>query len=219
MDNVINKRNSMILTVIAIATLLVSVIGASYAYFSVVNNSEAQTIIKATTPNIGTIGTTGSLELNFSLTDEHLSYNNRNKDWHITSGGVVSETASPVTIATMAASSGDENLTYSCNGTINITLSDDEDSIKSVLKEGNLFIKLGKGDEKITELDDTTINLSNTNSVINKTFKYTLGKSESTSLTADVYFKNTDAVQDELANKSIKINITASTSSCDIISS
>ncbi len=218
MDNVINKKSSMILTIIAVATLLISVIGASYAYFSVASNTETKTQVTATTPNIGTIGTTGSSSISFNLTDEQLSYSNRNTEWHITEGGNVSETSSPITIATMAASTVGESISYNCNGTINITLSGGEDSIKGVLAEGSLFVKLGKGSNNISELDETVINLSSTNSAITRNFEYTINKSESASLTADVYFKNTEGIQDDLADKSINLNITVSTDSCEISS-
>ena len=50
------KKNTMLLTVIAVATLLVAVVGATFAYFSITVSGEAtSTAATATTAKIPTI--------------------------------------------------------------------------------------------------------------------------------------------------------------------
>lgn len=55
-----DKKNTMLLTVIAVATLLVAVVGATFAYFSVTSGSTTNTSsLQTTTKEVGTVTMTG----------------------------------------------------------------------------------------------------------------------------------------------------------------
>ena len=50
------KKNTMLLTVIAVATLLVAVVGATFAYYSVTSeNTSASRTVTTTTPKFGSV--------------------------------------------------------------------------------------------------------------------------------------------------------------------
>ena len=44
-----DKKNTMLLTVIAVATLLVAVVGATFAFFSVTGQAQGETTVTANT--------------------------------------------------------------------------------------------------------------------------------------------------------------------------
>ena len=80
-----DKKNTLLLTIIAIATLLVAIVGATFAYFSASSNT-ADTKIEVTTPGkeSATFNTNGNLTLNITKEEmqqkgQDVSYN-ANKD-------------------------------------------------------------------------------------------------------------------------------------------
>ena len=50
-----DKKNTMLLTVIAVATLLVAVVGATFAYFTASNTATGTTTVTATTETVGAV--------------------------------------------------------------------------------------------------------------------------------------------------------------------
>jgi predicted ribosomally synthesized peptide with SipW-like signal peptide len=64
------RKNTVLLTVIAVATLLVAVIGATFAYFTATVSGTAQNTVQVTTSSIDTVNTTAAaLALNVTLQD------------------------------------------------------------------------------------------------------------------------------------------------------
>ena len=61
-----NRKNTILLTVIAVATLLVAVVGATFAYFTAQGDREVQTPVNVQTANTsnGSFVTNGSISIN-----------------------------------------------------------------------------------------------------------------------------------------------------------
>ena len=61
-----NKKNTILLTVIAVATLLVAVVGATFAYFTAQGGTTAQTPVNVTTAQTsnGSFQTSGAITIN-----------------------------------------------------------------------------------------------------------------------------------------------------------
>lgn len=61
-----NKKNAVLLTVIAVATLLVAVVGATFAYFSAqgTNSDAKQVTVTTHTTDTATVNIAGNLEIN-----------------------------------------------------------------------------------------------------------------------------------------------------------
>ena len=215
-----DKKNILALSIIAIAVLLIAVISSSFAYFSVVgSNTTATTNISGVLPNVGTVGTTGGVTLSLNLTAADMSYSNKGKTYYAqTASKALSGTPVNHTIANMAVSGGASGLTYSCDGKITISLPTDSNTIKSKLTAGSLFVKLTKGAGMEFTDSGTEIDLSTAKDKdIEKTFTYTLnGTTTSTSITGDVYFKNTEASQNTLSNSTINVKIDVVTTSCNV---
>ena len=107
-----NRKNTILLTVIAVATLLVAVVGATFAYFTAQGGGTAQTNINVTTST----SSNSSFELGSSLT---INANQDNFDTKEVAHQTSTQTGT-VTWTPSNAASGDElNFCYSVN--LNVT--------------------------------------------------------------------------------------------------
>ncbi len=132
----------MLLTVIAVATLLVAVVGATFAYFSLtVSGDSVTTQATATTGKLpvitlaqgqNTLGMTVTAEdmdkTSADSSDKSMWANTSGAGGGSSSGGVWSATRQNVEIAKLSAVNVDDKVTYTCQFTISITVaSDNED--------------------------------------------------------------------------------------------
>ena len=87
-----NKKNTILLTVIAVATLLVAVVGATFAYFTAQGGTTAQTPVNVTTAQTsnGSFSTSGAITIN--ATQENFGQGKGNQVG--TATGTVTYTAS-----------------------------------------------------------------------------------------------------------------------------
>ena len=165
------KKNTMLLTVIAVATLLVAVVGATFAYFSlsITNNSNA-TSATVTAGKVGTVeltgGTTG-LQLKVNATDMTKELGG-NKYYAIKSpadlegpendgeatGGIYSKEVATFDIATATLSEADASATYTCGYKVTVAAEAGTQDMSTVFKEGDVFFSItGDGVKNATEVD------------------------------------------------------------------
>ena len=110
-----DKKNTMLLTVIAVATLLVAVVGATFAYYSVTSSqNNSTTTLNTTTQKVGTVTlTTTQSNLYLHVTAEQMSQANANKSFYSTTAVDAAATTVPnpqpilATFALTGASQGD----------------------------------------------------------------------------------------------------------------
>ena len=118
MDN--NTTKIILPMVIAVATLIVVVIGATYAYFSVTatNNFGTRTVT-ATAPSVGSVTLSTGSDLSMSLTAAQMMKKGSDTNYYAQSGSgkAATETATTVDIGSLVATSG----TFSCDYTISVT--------------------------------------------------------------------------------------------------
>ncbi len=234
------KKNSIILSVIAVAVLLLAVIGASFAYFSVIGeNTSATTNVNVLTPVIGLVGTTGSKELTLNVTATQMNLTNKGKKYYAVeeTESISSDNSSAqnITLATMTATGGNSNYTYNCSGTLTIKLGEEleENGLKDSLVNNSLFFDLSDSNDGIIFSEDVSNPIDlialKTDDSITKDFTYTLTGGEegnsSKTLKGDVYLQNNGlgengdldgADQKALAGKNINIVITVTTTSCTV---
>lgn len=97
------KRNTMLLTVVAIATLLVAVVGATFAYFTATGNTTASSEVTVTTSSHdSTTATGGQVSLTVTATDMQESNGSNSNPPAIGE----SNTPGHVTLATSVGSGG-----------------------------------------------------------------------------------------------------------------
>ncbi len=154
------KRNTMLLTVIAVATLLVAVVGATFAYFSLsVSGSANSSKATVTTRSVGLVKITGTNDnLTLKVTPQDMAnpasaneyyYAVVNSGSHSqTTGGIwekqndTSEApeGTTATLANITRENGDENDTYTCGYKVTITPSSGTDLKK--FAAGNLYLTI-----------------------------------------------------------------------------
>ena len=121
-----DKKNTMLLTVIAVATLLVAVVGATFAYFavSVEQGTAGSTNVTGSTPEQpGTVtfaNENANLYLKLSAAD--MGQGSEKTYYAVTTQDSRGTDATPVNIIKASVSGGPSGVTYTCKGKVNVTL-------------------------------------------------------------------------------------------------
>ena len=151
-----NKKNTILLTVIAVATLLVAVVGATFAYFTAQGGDAKNADIKVVTGTAGnsSFAVDGILKLEASQTNFGTSKGSVSTD-EVT--GTVNFTA-PGAAGGQTPEAKDLQFCYS----VSVTLDANSDTSKNfVYSLGNdkpeLLLKITKNGSEIKTLDDSTV--------------------------------------------------------------
>ncbi len=128
------KKNTMLLTVIAVATLLVAVVGATFAYFSLSMNGSSTTTtatVEAKTIGTATIATKQE-NLTLKLTPQEMSKeasSEGDKTYYAVAGNVDDSsdhsTSTPIEISDISYTGGEEGTTYKCPVQTEVSVSGD----------------------------------------------------------------------------------------------
>ncbi len=169
------KKNTMLLTVIAVATLLVAVVGATFAYFSLtVEGGTSTTAATAQTQQLPTITMkTGESTFGIAATVQDMAMNNSGARWAINTGDKESKNSSSgkddetglyywsdteqkynlfsISASGVGATSKDDISTYECPVTITLSA----DKAVDTLTEGDLILYLYSkdGDVLVSNID------------------------------------------------------------------
>ena len=211
----------MLLTVIAVATLLVAVVGATFAYFSLTVSGEQTATATVQTAKIPAITLDGGDEtLSMFLTAEDMVQGEAAKSYFavkaaMTEGESQKATAKQNhTIATLTSTGGVATDSYKCILDITVTKSG---AMELTSGDAKLYLSgLGITTEDVPEegLDLSTV--TGTKSFASKEVTIN-GDADSKTLTADVEFINTMSSQNSLAGKDLKVTISTSLKSCTLV--
>ena len=227
-----DKKNTMLLTVIAVATLLVAVVGATFAYFSIVQNAEGntQTNFAGQTEELTKYGTAvlnkSSEKLYMSLTAADMSYQNKTNSYYATatpnSEGSNRETGKQYHVISKAVISGGtvEDAVYECVSTLKVTAT----AKKTGEEQTSIADKVKAEDGKVYIAQEQSPSASNTVNVPTgeytlkdlldaseagktQTITYTIHGNSEVSLTADVEIVNTGVSQNDIAGSTITVDL------------
>ncbi len=189
-------------TIVAIVTLVVLTVGATYAYFMVgtTNNFSTRTA-QATTPSVGTVTLAAGSNLYLNLSRVNMMSANQGTYYAVTSSeGTASSTAQTATIAT-ASVTGEG--TFTCNYTLNAVYDGD---LKEALTVAGTAVLVVNG----TDYD-----------VYSTTFPKTISgtmtgltSSASKTITAQLKFVNTNTNQDALKGKTMTVSFAIASFNC-----
>ncbi len=209
----------MLLTVIAVATLLVAVVGATFAYFSLSVSGSAQT----TTANVST-GKVGTVTYSSENTALYLGVSASDMDKSVGDKTYYAGTVAPtlnefkhtdspaaITLSKVALSGADVGDTYTCDATLDITVAGLE---ASNLKTGWMELTLGGAlldgvsdlEEPIDLYDWLTENETKTKSYQINDFKLTGEEEKEVTAVLSISNKQTEE-QNILAEKSATVTI------------
>ena len=218
-----DKKNTILLTVIAVATLLVAVVGATFAYFSVTGTGEGSTAaITSTTGSVGSVSiaaTNSTMHINTVASDFAQSLGGTDNGVYWAKAGASTPGASdynqsetPITAFTLTAN-GDNTVRYVCTVDVTADTSITGDATAALLT-GEYAIRLQSGAAD-TGLIDTysTANLS-----ASKRFTIHVVGGSTATITASAKLVNTGEPQNpRLANASIVTNLAVAAFSCETV--
>lgn len=230
----VNNKKQLVLTLIAVVTLLVLVGGATYAYFStlVTNNFGTQSIgVEA--------GSTGSVTLNGSstsfsmqLTPYDMDASNYG-DYYVGPSGKVKDTPTEVTLGTAESAVGDSNI-YHCTYTLQVSQSysgtknlyEVFSGNDSVTVNGTPTYYTASSNELVLYINGVAYDLSNTynhNLHSNANFEvqgaFDILEGQTSVITAGLKFSNIQTKDQSLLADSgvnISINVKSGTLSCNV---
>ncbi len=203
--------------IIGILFLLVLLVGASYAYFSVEVNysSNTPTIVTASTGKVDTItlqNVVNNLHINLrgsemSKYNEGYYYADEELDF------LTERVEGRHDLIKLTATKEEENNRYKCNGEIKIKLDITNGSMGSVIKKDDAYLVLDGGN--ITEKIDLS-ELQSTNGEIIIPIEINVISGDSNTINGYVSIENKDIEQNYLADKKINVEIEMQNLTCDI---
>ena len=242
-----DKKNTMLLTVIAVATLLVAVVGATFAFFAIsTNTNNANTTITGSTEGVVTapIALTGTSTLKLELSAEDMSEANQGYYYFAGDNTTVKSTQKDdlgkvedhkVTIGTVTlGQSGSAGVTYKCTANYTIKIDKISDQAITFVSTDDAVLTLYDDDGVVVNTADgfanakTGISLSDLTTAgaagLSGTVDFTLtseAESDATkTLQASLRIKNSkEEQQDNLAGKSFNITFEATSFECDTVAS
>lgn len=210
-----DKKNTMLLTVIAVATLLVAVVGATFAYFSVsatTNSSSAAVTTKAQA--VGTVAVANTNALYLNLTADQMAETLAGSKYYAQATNIASSTevAAPVAVATFTAEDvADTDVTYTCTFNYTISNETDADANAVAVLTNDGVVTLTTSSDKLT-LTSTSYKLGGSQS---GTGELIITDNSTATISAVAYLENTDEPQDGLAGKSVTTTFAISDFACD----
>ena len=228
------RKNTMLLTVIAVATLLVAVVGATFAYYSIsTTNDNNTTVVNTQTAKVGSVALTNPTpNLYLSLSAADMAKDNQGAYYATTTANPAvgvsnyqmdgeNKATHPTSsiIARITADGGETDAVYSCKSSMRVVVA------------GNMVQHLVTGDAQIvfsktagvTTFTPTTVDVVSGTAAgtgDEKTFTYeypvqyqTTGNTTQT-ISAYVQFNNTSVDQSALANKTFTITFSNPTFTC-----
>ena len=207
------NNNKVIISLAGVFIMLLLIISATYAYFSVtITGNGSKTMITANTPK------KHSLSVSTLYDDIHIHVDNNDMKLANVGSyyGAVNDNRYETNLTTgthqiiEVSSKGMENIRYSCSGDIKVTLETKDGSMGSVLEKEDVLLYLkGLGLDEI--LDLSTLKINNTK-IYTTTFD--IDGNDSDYLSAIVELINKESYQNYIANKMLNVSIEAENMVC-----
>ena len=225
-----DKKNTMLLTVIAVATLLVAVVGATFAYYSVTSNNTSSTrTVTTTTPEVGSVALTSTgVDLYVHLTGDQMADTATAKRtyYHQESDIAAATTATPSAVAKFKVTGSDNDTTYSClfdyaiwtDGTMT-QVKDGEDNLVLKAADAGITLSIPNGTSAsftglptTRQATTTTVGTASTTTV-KGTAQFQVTGNVDVDVMAVAEF-NTENPQNDLAEKSMVTHVDFSNLRC-----
>lgn len=198
-----NNKKTITLTIFGVSFLLVLVIGATYAYFTVDASNEFKTTkIDATTPSIGNVTLRTGNNLYLNLTRNNMMSSNTGSYYGVTQeNGEASTSAVNATIGTLNVTGEGK---FSCNYELQVTNTGD---LKEALTEAGVVTFAINNN--YYDVYETNFPLTITGTINGIT------QQRSKNITAQLRFVNASKEQNELINKNMTLEFSAVSLNCE----
>ena len=209
-----DKKKMIITLVVGIVTLLILVIGATYAYFYVeINNSINNTNITTSIGKLDTIALkTNFSNFNLNLTNDNMSLNSLQNYFANDNNDLVTSLEEGIhKIATLSAYGGDGNTNYKCHGTVTLNMDISNGSMGSVLEKSDIIAYINFGSNiKIIDLNELK-----TTGIKTYDFAIDIKSNSERDMLFYVMLENKDTSQNYLSEKSMTLNISTKLNDCN----
>ena len=217
-----NNKKEKIVALVGLATLLIAVLGATYAFFQInTNNESSNTSITGSTPEKSLVTLnqgTNNLHLNISASD--MSYDNKTKEYYGTDVENKSyeenETDGTKTIAEVELTGGEATTKYSCTAKLTVSKvtepDTEKDTMVEVLQPGDMILQFN-GNIISEKLDLSELNPEGSKEYDLK-FKVTGNTPEE--IQAYIKLVNKETQQNYLAGSKLNIDINTSELKCEV---
>ncbi len=215
-----NKKQK-IAVIIGVVTLLIAVLGATFAYFQISTETiDNSTTITGSTPSKTLVTLTpvvDNLHLNISASD--MSYENRTREYYGTNGEdqyVGTEELGTKTIAEVGISGGEATTKFNCTAKLTVSKvtepKEQKDTMVEVLQPGDIILQF-KGNIISEKLDLSELKENNS-----KDYNLNFKINGSTPETIKAYIKllNKDKEQNYLAEKKLNVDISINELNCEL---
>ena len=210
-----DSKKALVPAIIAVFTIMVLAVGATYAYFTVGQTNDFGTkTISASAPAVGSVALSSGSNLTMNLTRDQMMQKSNDVSYYATASGTQTTASSP----TMATISVTGSGTFSCDYTFNIAASSTGTSMYTAF-QGMTGKSTGQIVLTVTPFGGTAQTFDfNTASLFPATVSGTvtgLTSSQSKTMTAQLKFVNKKTVvQDALENTDITLTFTATAFTC-----
>lgn len=212
-----DKKNTLMLTVIAVATLLVAVVGATFAYFTASENAGGTTTVTAKTEKVGSVAvnnptTAMYLDLTAAQMTQEAAGENGTSYWATkTQTNKFSATAEHQPVAQVSVSKSETGTTYNCSFTLTVTkptqVEKGDAALILTLTDATISGVTSGQEIDLYEAGAYTVEFSQKGNVENKTL-----------VTAAIKLNNLKTEQDHLAGQTLTTTIANSGMSCTVAS-
>jgi len=211
-----DKKNTMLLTVIAVATLLVAVVGATFAYFTATAQNQGETInVTGSTTSVGAPTlSTPTTAMHINLTGTEMAQGAQGSEYFSAVDAQVPYLASatPVNIAKMTVDGGDATVTYTCDYELTIARGTTDTMIAGMAAGDGKLVLAGDTITGTKEHDLTTITAEGVKVAGQVT---DLSTASEEFVTAYVQINNTENPQN-FAGTNLAVEVKATTFNCVI---
>jgi len=207
MDN----KKTIIASIIGVALLVLTVVGATFAYFTTVtSNDEGETLVTGKTDAIGSISLTNpTSNLHITLNALDMAQDNLNTYWATNDATLNYDSAEVQRDIAVATLTGGEATThYECSTTINVSVSG---TMVAGLQTGDAYIQFGG---LLTNKVDLK-NVSTTGYPV--TFNLNGTDTLSQSVSAAIAIENRNANQNAIAGKELSVRFSNDDLVCQVV--
>jgi len=204
-------RKTMVLTLIAIVTLSLLVIGATFAYFGANNSASGSTTVTTQNETIGSVIVTNPTEnLYMKLSSYDMQESYKGTSYYATEDSTVSHSKGKENnvIAKYSITGGEQSTVYNCSFNMSINK-------PSEIQKGDMTLKFTGIGAKVNGLSSVSVDLANADSTYQVTFSR-VGNGIGNLVVGDITFNNTETEQNYLESKTLNTSVTLSGMECSI---
>ncbi len=213
-----NRKKILIGSIIGVITLVIAVVGATYAFFSLnVSGDTTSTNVDIETGNADVVTIEqGAENIHINLAVSDMAENNPNKAYYATDTDdnyKLTEEDGTLTFATITGSNKEAS---DCTAKVTITMDTSNDSMGEALKNNDAILHLESGEYQ-EDIDLSTL-LTEGSSSVTEEVEVEISVSETNSPTIQGYLKVNNTIEDQsyLAGRTLNITITVDNLECGI---